>query len=120
MHQRMDDAFELLESSAVAQHTRSKCYAVDLPMRGGARKCRFNRRHRLTLIEAVHNGVGILHRLARFCEKTRGGGLAHSERASQAEHKHDVRGPSTASASPLDSLCAARNRAAVIAANQEW
>src|SRR5215204_2376580 len=116
----MDNVFELLESSAVAQHARGECYAVDLPMRGGARECRFNRRDRLALVQAVHNGVGIVHRHARFCEKTRGGGFAHSERASQAEHKHDVRGPSTASASPPDSLRAARNRAAVIAANQEW
>src|SRR5215217_708985 len=115
MHKRVDDAFELLESSVVAQHTGGKRYAVDLPVRGGARKCRLDR---LALIEAVHDGVGIVHRHPRFCEKTRGGGFAHSERASQAEHKHDVRGPSTASASPPDSLRAARNRAAVIAANK--
>ena len=86
--------------------------AVDLAVRGRARKRRLDQRRRLAFVEPVHGRIGVVHRHALLGEQLRGGGLAHADRAGEAEDEHALTPPAV--------LRAAGSRAAAAAAGRGW
>jgi hypothetical protein len=87
-HQRMHDRFELLDRLRPADESFGELAAIDSSLDRDAGKRRLDRRDRLALIEAVHHGVGIMHRHAGLAEETRGDRFAHADRAGEAEDEH--------------------------------
>ena len=86
----MHDRFEPLDRRAVADHALAELVAVDLAVRGRARKRRLDRRHRLALVKPMHDGIGVVHRHALLGEHFRRGRFSHAERAGETEDEHVV------------------------------
>ena len=84
----MNDGLEPFERRVVAQNARGQLVAIDLAVRGGAGKRRLDRRHRLALVEPMHDRIGVVHRHAFLGEEARRRRLSHAERAGQTEDEH--------------------------------
>ncbi len=96
--QRMHESFEPGKRGVFTKHHRRELGAVDLAATGGARKGLLDERHRLSFIERVHNGVGIVHRYAFFGKEARGSRFAHAKRTGETENEgpfaaHGMRHP---------------------------
>ena len=76
-------------AGGIVEHARRELAAIDLAVLRGARKRRFDRGHRLALVEPMHHRIGIVHRHAGLGEEARGGRFSHADRAGEAEHEHD-------------------------------
>jgi hypothetical protein len=75
----MHDAFEQLQALGPAGELRGKERAVDFAVPRDAGKSRFDGRHGLAFIEAMHASIGIEHRDAGAREMRRRGRLAHAD-----------------------------------------
>src|SRR5262249_23009286 len=84
----MDKRLESSQRRAVTQNARSELVAIDLSARGGAGKCRLDRRRGFPFIEPMHDGIGVVHRHALLGEKARRHRLSHAQRAGQTENEH--------------------------------
>ena len=88
MNKRMDDRLQLFQSSGIIEDPRSQLGAVDLAGFGGPGKGSLDRGYRLPCIQAVHDGIGIVHRHAFLGKEARGGRLAHAQGAGQTDDEH--------------------------------
>ena len=114
-HQRMHDGLQPLASPPASPSTRWPSLARStLPPRGGARKRRLDQRHRLALIEPCTAASASCTGTPSSANIFAVVGLAHADRAGEAEDDHGRSLP------PTNPLFAAETRAAAAAAGRGW
>ena len=88
----MNDALEPLQLVRLIQHPARETGAIDGAVDHGAGKGGFDQRRRGAAIERVDGGIGVMHRDALRPEHRGGRGLAHPDRAGEAENEGHVSG----------------------------
>ena len=87
-YQRMDDHLEQLEITRELREMRRQQLTVNLAIDDHAWKSALDRRHGLTAIKIVHDGIGIDDREAFVVKHPGGRRLAHANRTGEAEPDH--------------------------------
>ena len=94
----MEDGLQPGQRLRIVEDAGAERAAVDMALTDGAGKGGLDFRHRLAARpeQPMHRGIPLMHGDAHAAQQAGGGGLAHTDRAGEADHFHGANPATTA------------------------